>query len=147
MTIQTLYKSTTGKISLATTMGFVGFMTYVVPTSAAADECLSIGTSTNPLVNGTKCTIGSTAAGEDVNTLFGANGIFNKVVNILLFLVGAVSVIMLIVGGFRYVISAGDQNAVTAAKNTILYAIIGLIIAFIAFGAVNFLTSSLAPGA
>jgi hypothetical protein len=144
MTIQTLYQSTTGKISLATTMGFVGFMTYVVP-AAAADECLSIGTDTNPLVNGTKCTIGSTRAGQDANTLFGADGIFNKVVNILLFLVGAVSVIMLIVGGFRYVISAGDQNAVTGAKNTILYAIIGLIISFIAFGAVNFLTSSLAP--
>ena len=142
MIIKNNYKSAVRKISLATTMGFVGFMTYVVPASAL--DCSTLGSSSaNPLSEGTKCAIGETKAGAANNTLFGDNGIFNKVVNILLFLVGAVSVIMLIVGGFRYVISAGDQNAVTAAKNTILYAIIGLVVAFIAFGAVNFLTSSL----
>lgn len=69
--------------------------------------------------------------------------IFRTVANIMLFLVGAVAVIMLIVGGFRYVTSNGDQNSVTAAKNTIMYALIGIVVAFLAFAAVNFVTSQL----
>ena len=60
-----------------------------------------------------------------------------------MFLVGAVAVIMLIVGGFRYVTSNGDQNSVTTAKNTIMYALIGIIVAFLAYAAVNFVTSQL----
>jgi hypothetical protein len=50
---------------------------------------------------------------------------------------------MIVLGGFRYVISAGDQNAVTAAKNTILYAVIGLVVAFLGSAAVNFIVSNL----
>ena len=67
------------------------------------------------------------------------NGLFQRITNILLFLVGAISVIMLIIGGIRYVISAGDQNAVTGAKNTIMYAIIGVIVALVAYGAIDFI--------
>ena len=44
----------------------------------------------------------------------------------MLFGVGVLSVVMLIFGGFRYVISGGKKESVTNAKNTILYAIIGL---------------------
>jgi len=59
------------------------------------------------------------------------------VVNALLFVVGILSVIMIIVGGFRYVTSAGNASAVTGAKNTIIYAVIGLVVAFLAFAIVN----------
>ena len=77
--------------------------------------------------------------------LFGGdNSIFSRVTNILLFLVGAISVIMLIIGGIRYVISGGDQAQVTSAKNTILYAIVGIVVAFLAYAAVNFVTQALA---
>lgn len=78
--------------------------------------------------------------------LFGGEGIFVTITNILLFIVGALSVIMLIIGGLRYVISGGSSANVTAAKNTILYAIVGLVISFLAFAAVNFVLSSLVPG-
>jgi hypothetical protein len=54
---------------------------------------------------------------------------------------------MLIIGGIRYVISSGDQNQVTAAKNTILYAIVGIVVAILAFAVVNFVLTGLAPGA
>ena len=64
--------------------------------------------------------------------------VFATVTNILLFLVGAVAVIMLVVGGFKYVTSNGDQNAIASAKNTILYAIIGIVVAFLAYAAVAF---------
>ena len=45
---------------------------------------------------------------------------------------------MLIIGGVRYTVSQGDSAAVTSAKNTILYAIIGLIVAILAYAVVNF---------
>ena len=90
---------------------------------------------------GAQCAKPSTSA----ENLFGPDGIFIKITNILLFVIGAIAVVMLIVGGIRYVISSGDQTAVTNAKNTILYAIIGIVVAFIAFAAVNFVTGQLAP--
>lgn len=87
------------------------------------------------------------AHGTDQPTeLFGSSGVITSLTNILLFIVGALSVIMIIVGGLRYVISGGNSTAVSTAKNTILYAIVGLIIAFLAFAAVNFVLGNLSPG-
>jgi len=63
---------------------------------------------------------------------------FKNIVNIALYIIGAVSVLMLIYGGIRYTVSGGDTAAVTAAKNTILYAIIGIVVALLAFAVVNF---------
>ena len=51
--------------------------------------------------------------------------------------------IMLIIGGIKYVVSGGDSKKVTDAKNTVLYAIIGLVISFLAFAIVNFVISAL----
>jgi hypothetical protein len=83
---------------------------------------------------GIDCARGEGTPGE----LFdGPGSIFTTVVNVLLFLIGAISVIMLIYGGIRYTTSGGNSANVTAAKNTILYAIIGLIVAFLAFAVVN----------
>jgi ABC-type Fe3+ transport system permease subunit len=79
-------------------------------------------------------------------TLFGAGGIFTTIVNILLFIIGALSVIMLIIGGIRYTVSGGNQSAITAAKNTIMYAIVGIIIAVLAYAIVNFVLSALIGG-
>lgn len=74
--------------------------------------------------------------------LFGDGGIFQTITNVLLFIIGAISVIMLIIGGIRYVVSGGDQAAVTAAKNTILYAVVGIVVAILAYALVNFVISS-----
>ncbi len=71
----------------------------------------------------------------DASSLFGEGGeggIFKTITNVLLFLIGAISVIMLIVGGIRYVVSGGDSTAVQNAKNTILYAIVGVVVAILA---------------
>lgn len=78
--------------------------------------------------------------------LFGQGGIITTAVNVLLFIVGALSVIMIIIGGLRYVVSGGNSTAITGAKNTIMYAIIGLIIALLAYAAINFVLNALAPG-
>lgn len=55
-------------------------------------------------------------------------GLIKHIVNILSAVIGVVAVIMIMVGGFRYVTSGGSDSSVTSAKNTILYAIIGLVI-------------------
>lgn len=105
----------------------------VAPTYAActADE-LTIG-------NGAEC-----AKSDDQSaTLFGQDGIFTKITNAALYVIGAVSVLMLIYGGIRYTISGGDSASVTAAKNTILYAIVGIIVALLAYAIVNFVIGAL----
>ena len=78
--------------------------------------------------------------------LFGDGGFVTTITGVMLFAVGALSVIMLIVGGFRYVISGGNASAVTAAKNTILYAIVGLVVAFLAYAIINFVLGTLTGG-
>ena len=75
--------------------------------------------------------------------LFGDTGAFRQVTNTILYIVGIIAVIMLIIGGIKYVVSGGDAKKVTDAKNTVLYAIIGLVIAFLAFAIVNFVISAL----
>lgn len=88
------------------------------------------------------------AKGDDqVTDLFGNAGIFSTITNTLLFILGAISVIMIIIGGLRYVISGGDSNAVSAAKNTILYAIVGVIVAILAYAIINFVIGSFTTGA
>ena len=68
------------------------------------------------------------------------------VVDTLLYVIGVLSVVMLIVGGIRYVVSNGNPTAVTNAKNTVLYAIVGLIIAMLAYAVINFILVSLGSG-
>lgn len=72
------------------------------------------------------------------DSILGSNGILKKVIDLLLMVVGIVSVIMIIVGGLRYVLSNGDQSQVSAAKNTILYSVVGLVVAILSFAIVGF---------
>lgn len=72
------------------------------------------------------------ATNDDVNKLT------QNVVGTLIFAVGVISVIMIIVGGIRYALSNGDSARIASAKNTVLYAVIGLILSLLAFAIVNF---------
>lgn len=84
---------------------------------------------------------GVEAAGGTCNTDTADGSIksvIGTVINILSMVVGAVAVIMIIIGGLRYVLSGGDSNGVTGAKNTIMYALIGLVIVLFAQVIVKF---------
>ena len=120
----------------------LAFALPAAPALAEPATCDNIDVSTGGVATGADCAQPSTAP----ENLFGANSVFRTVTNILLFIIGAIAVIMLIIGGVRYVVSSGDQNAVTGAKNTILYAIIGIIVAFLAYAAVNFVSDQLEKG-
>ena len=80
--------------------------------------------------------------GTETN-LFGTDGVFTIIINTALFIIGAISVMMLIYGGIRYTTSGGNEKSVTAAKNTILYAVVGIIIALLAYAIVNFVLTTL----
>lgn len=109
----------------------------VVGTVVAEDLDLRGG-----LTSGTElCGIGEDCdADEDGTTV---NDIVKTVINILSWVVGVVSVIMIIVAGFKYVTSGGQEKAVGDAKNTILYAIVGLVIVALSQVIVRFVLSNI----
>ncbi len=111
--------------------------TLFVPVAPVSAQC---ATGEYTAQSGANCAKGD---GTPSNLFDGDNAIFKTVVNVLLFIIGAISVIMLIWGGIRYTTSAGNSSSVTAAKNTIMYAIIGLIIAFLAYAVVNWVIGAL----
>lgn len=89
---------------------------------ASAGDCIGRGVTS----------AGGTGSQADVGT------IIKTIVNVLLFVLGAVSVVMIIIGGMKYTLSQGDSSSLTSAKNTILYSVIGLVVAIFAYGIVNF---------
>lgn len=65
-------------------------------------------------------------------------GTLNTVINVVLGVIGFVAVAMIILGGISYTTSQGDTAKTTKARNTILYGVVGLVIALLAFAIVNF---------
>ncbi|OGL36440.1 hypothetical protein A3F38_02120 [Candidatus Saccharibacteria bacterium RIFCSPHIGHO2_12_FULL_48_21] len=80
----------------------------------------------------------SEAAGEDR-----VNELIRQVINIISAIVGVIAVVMIIIGGFRYITSGGQPDKVTSAKNTILYGLIGLVIVALAQVIVQFVLNKL----
>ncbi len=82
---------------------------------------------------------GSVVCGAPTNDpIAGTNGVISRIVNILSVVVGVVSVIFIIMGGIKYITSNGDSSAVSTAKSTIIYALIGLLVAFMAQPLIRF---------
>lgn len=94
---------------------------------------------TNSFNGGVDC------AGQNMTAkdLSGQGGVVAKVVNILFTIAGIAAVIAIIVGGVRYILSQGNEKSIEGAKNTVLYAVVGLIIVVLAFAIVNFVLTSL----
>lgn len=74
--------------------------------------------------------------GEDAEGA--VNGILKQGIQLFSFIVGIIAVVMIIIGGVKYITSGGDSGNVTGAKNTILYAVIGLIVVALAQVIVRF---------
>ncbi len=81
------------------------------------------------------CSGGGDACDKIQNTK-GADNLIGTIISTLLFVIGALSVIMIIVAGIMYVTSTGDSGKVTRAKNTLTYSIVGLVVAFLAYAIV-----------
>lgn len=91
--------------------------------------CGGIEVSNNQTGN---CATSATGAGDRVSDLL------KRVINIFSWIVGVIAVIMIIVGGLKYITSGGDSSNVSSAKNTILYALVGLVIVALAQFIVRF---------
>jgi hypothetical protein len=131
-------KKTLTGVFAAFVFALVALFAPVAPSANA--QAANCGSPSEGITAGVGC-----AQPDDVpvNLFTGSDSVFTTIVNVLLFLIGAISVIMLIFGGIRYTTSGGNSASVTAAKNTILYAIIGLIIAFLAYAVVNWVLVAL----
>ncbi|MFZ2560609.1 MAG: pilin [Candidatus Nanoperiomorbaceae bacterium] len=113
---------------LSLVLGGFGSLPAGAAVNSNNDSCANVS-----LGGGVKCGSNNSTP----TNLFGAGGIFQTVINILLFIIGILSVIMIIYSGIRYATSAGDTSRVTNAKNTLMYSIVGLVIAIFAYAIVN----------
>ena len=109
---------------------FGGLLTLVPVTAGAVTPKEAACTGAGGTWDAGKCTNPGTGGSLE--------GVIKTVVQVLLFIIGAVAVIMIVIGGLKYVTSNGDSAAVTSAKNTILYSIVGLIVAMVAYAIVGF---------
>ena len=116
-------------LSLAAISGLLfGTAVLAAPVVSYADAKSQVCGALGGSQSGGNCDTGGTSIGSAVQTA----------IEILSVIVGVAAVIMLIVGGLKYVTSNGDSNNIASAKNTVLYAIIGLIIAALAQVLVRF---------
>ncbi len=122
--------------TLALAVTSLVFATQAVTTQAAGrdDVCAGLDAAV-----GTAGTCGASTGGQTVE------GTVAQVIRIFSYVVGVISVIMVIVGGFQYVTSGGDSGKVTTAKNTIMYALIGVVIVVLAQVMVRFVIDKV-PG-
>lgn len=72
------------------------------------------------------------------NPVFGPDGILTKVARVLAVLTAIIAVFMIMVAGFRYITSNADGSTLASAKQSIIYAIVGLVVAALAQGIVSF---------
>jgi cytochrome bd-type quinol oxidase subunit 2 len=127
-------------ISIAAAVGLIAPMAVPVMVSA---EDTQVNKNLNCGANldfGTDCQgTGNEEAGADINNLV------TRVINIISLVVGVIAVIMIIVGGLKYITSQGESAGVTSAKNTIMYAIVGLIVVALAQVIVRFVVNRATP--
>lgn len=100
----------------------------------------------DPLGNACKDGDASRAAVCEENkqeTVSGTNGVLYRITRLIAAIAGVAAVIAMIVGGFMYVLSDGDAGKATTAKNTIIYAAVGLIVIALSYNLIAFVVNRL----
>lgn len=111
-------------------VGGVGFgVVFALPAAAQTNTVF-----TGPCSSSTICKTTSTSK---------IYGVLNTVVTVLLWASGIISVIVIIVGGIMYSVAAGDPGKISKAKDTVLYAVIGLVVSILAYTIVNFVLTKI----
>ena len=121
---------------------------FFIPSVAFADDfsgstsevCGGVGT-----VNGTTTTTNNQTAdsGCGTNNASDLKSILTFVLDLLSVIVGVVSVIMIVVAGVKFVLSGGEPQQVSGAKNTIIFAVVGLVVAALAQVIVRFVVANI----
>ena len=116
-------------IMICAVFGASVLSTASLPGSASAQVSDGINTATTSEMKG--------------KSIDGDKGLIKTVVNVLLWAVGVLSVIMIIFSGFRYITSSGDASKTKSAQSTLIYSVVGLIVAIMAYAIVNMVTNRL----
>lgn len=137
-----LNKLRSGLFVLVASFAFVAVPVAVPAVASAADNsigtCVKQGAGLNLDNVGSNCTAPATS-----NSGVNLTKTVKTIINIFSVIVGAVAVIMIIWGGLKYVTSGGDSGNVTSAKNTIIYALVGLVVVALAQFIVQFVLDKL----
>ena len=110
-----------------------------VPANAAFDPFENVCTGAGEQ-NSTVCTENNNSSG---NPISGQDGILLRAARILAVLTGIASIIVMMIAGIKYITSGGDSNSINSAKNTMVYALVGLVITAVAQGIIVFVVNRL----
>lgn len=116
--------------AVVSTFSFFAFSNFALAEDVFSDVCSQPGAS-----DSTACK--SKNIGNK-NPIFGPEGVMTSVINIVSILVGVIAFIMILIGGFKLIMSGSNPQDVGKARETIIYAIVGLIIAALAQVIVQF---------
>ena len=131
-------------IGILFTLSGIGTLFMPALASAAAKPAATPPPTTNSTFTTDACSGVAAVSGSNACTQGSGDTltrIVRIVVNVLSFVVGATAIIMIIFGGFKYITAGGDSNRVSSAKNTIIYALVGLVIVAFAQFIVHFALS------
>ncbi len=121
------------KITMAVASAGIALFAVLVPAVAYAQTpSIQNGLDTGTCLS----TTDTSCSTQDPNQTI--DNIIRQVINIFSLIVGVVSVIMVIIGGLKYITSSGESNSINSAKNTIMFAVIGLIVVALAQVIVKF---------
>lgn len=127
------------KLLLTLSIAFSAMAPAMVPVAVHGAEGIqqNLCAGANLDVN-TNCNVGGITDEQAQQRI---NDILRTIINFFSLIVGVVSVIMIIYGGLKYITSGGDSGNVSGAKNTIIYALIGIIIVALSQFIVRFVLS------
>lgn len=127
-------KSILAKLIIPVLIGVFSFNLFgIVPTASADSIC------DNPNISDEIKGANGCPSSKSPGTLKDSITI---ILNSIILVAGLVAVIFIVIGGINYMTSAGDPGKVKKAKDTILYAVIGLVVCALAFAIVNFVIGS-----
>src|SRR3989344_7608346 len=130
------------KLFLATLLGSTMLLAPAMATVSAQNtnltDNLCAGANLD-VASANGCNAADTSAANDK-----VNSIIKTIINLFSIIVGVVSVIMIIIGGLRYITSGGASDKVSGAKDTIVYAIVGLVVVALAQIIVRFVLNKVA---
>ena len=101
----------------------------VLPASASAQVFDEVCTNSNLTEQPTVCKEVQAQEANESNPLFGPNGIITFIINLISAIVGIASVIMIILGGFKMVTSGNNPQDVSNAREMVIYAVVGVVLA------------------
>lgn len=123
------------QIILNTTIALLSVVGLAATVNLALSATPALASAKSEVLGGAGAT-GMTGGGVTVE------GGITSLVNVMLFILGAIAVIVIIIAGIMFTVSAGDPARAKKAKDSILYAVIGLVVALLAYAIVNFVVDA-----